>query len=734
MEYSFERFISGLLQQAFKILLWMSFILPVTLARAQQTIVYADSNSVQNIGPKTYILEDPSGGLTFDEVLKSGTEFTISNQEILNFGNTRSVIWCRFTLLNLASRRCILQIEKPLLQKITFYFPDSSGYYQSRTTGSLYKWDSREIHDNFFLFNLLPAHSLTPTTFYLRIESEESIEIPLKIGSLEKLFPKHNLEEVISGIFLGFLILMMLYHLLIYLRLGEKIYLLYALFLLSIMLLNDMMISGMGFEFLWPNTPEVNFYANALTAIVNINFILFSRNFLNTSQYTPKLDKGFVVFLVFNILIILINLAGDYFYSSIGCQTATLALTIYLIITSILAYRAGKKSAKFYLIAFSTLFIGAVMYILYMNNLIPYSLFGGNAPFIGSSIAILLLSFAMADNLYLLKTEKEQAQAEKLEIIANLNKNLERLVKERTEEIEIQNKEIAAQYEELLSHQEQISEQNNVLEEANRELEVAHQKIEEQNNKLVEYNLGLEEEIKKRTSDLFSKNQELVEQNHQLEQFSFITAHNLRSPIARIQGLCNVMSFSKEEEKTFIMEQILNSSKELDRVISDLGRVLEVKKGNNHNFERVDLKEKLDRVKETLKSEIEAHKVVIEEDFKDAKELSGIPIYVESIFYNLLSNSIKYRDLQRTPVINIHTQFSNGHLKIFFKDNGIGINLEKYKDRVFGIYKRFHDHVDGKGLGLHLVKTEVEAMKGKIQIKSEVNKGTTFEMTFPFRR
>ena len=102
-----------------------------------------------------------------------------------------------------------------------------------------------------------------------------------------------------------------------------------------------------------------------------------------------------------------------------------------------------------------------------------------------------------------------------------------------------------------------------------------------------------------------------------------------------------------------------------------------------------------------------------------------------SVFYNLVSNSIKYRQAGLLPVIEIKSYLINDKIEIHYTDNGLGIDMKKRSDQVFGLYKRFHNHKEGKGMGLFMVKTQVEALGGKISIESEVNKGTTFIIQFP---
>ncbi|MBA4056369.1 MAG: two-component sensor histidine kinase, partial [Marivirga sp.] len=240
----------------------------------------------------------------------------------------------------------------------------------------------------------------------------------------------------------------------------------------------------------------------------------------------------------------------------------------------------------------------------------------------------------------------------------------------------------------------------------------------------------LEKQIIKRTQELRNTNQELIGHNNQLEQFAFIAAHNLRAPLARILGLANIIELSdKNEDRDLALQKIVSSAKDLDSVVKDLTSILDIQKQTN-NFIRVDLKLCLDRVIKTLEKEKEETDALITYDIDSTPSLYAVSPYVESILYNLISNAIKYRDPTRRPVIKIKTILQQDYIEVLISDNGLGVDLKKYKENMFNLYKRFHLHVEGKGLGLFLVKGQMVAMGGKIDVESEPDKGTTFILYF----
>ena len=124
--------------------------------------------------------------------------------------------------------------------------------------------------------------------------------------------------------------------------------------------------------------------------------------------------------------------------------------------------------------------------------------------------------------------------------------------------------------------------------------------------------------------------------------------------------------------------------------------------------------------------------VYINTDFEEVDEINTIKSYIQSIFYNLITNSIKYRKPFGGSLIEIVSHIADGKLIITFKDNGSGVDLTKKGDQIFGLYKRFHANTEGKGMGLYMVKTQVETLGGTIAVESEVNVGTTFIIEFGY--
>jgi PAS domain S-box-containing protein len=222
---------------------------------------------------------------------------------------------------------------------------------------------------------------------------------------------------------------------------------------------------------------------------------------------------------------------------------------------------------------------------------------------------------------------------------------------------------------------------------------------------------------------------DLVQRNKDLEQFAYIVSHNLRGPVANILGISNILKHNAAngEDLSTAVDGLFTATSKLDEVIMDLNRILEVKQEINNRKETVVFQDIVDSISISIAGVIQKNNVNIVTDFSQVSGILTIRSFIQSIFYNLISNSIKYKQPNVDLVISISSnQMSNG-IKLVFADNGMGIDLKSQGSRVFGLYRRFHTkHAEGKGMGLFMVKTQVESLGGEIKIKSEVNKGTEF--------
>lgn len=227
----------------------------------------------------------------------------------------------------------------------------------------------------------------------------------------------------------------------------------------------------------------------------------------------------------------------------------------------------------------------------------------------------------------------------------------------------------------------------------------------------------------------------LMQNVQDLEQFTYMVSHNLRAHVARILGLASLLDKENKENpfNDYIFTTVVDEATRLDSIIVDLNTIVAVRNSNDEKREEINLKETCEAVLLSLKTDIEKCEAAVELKIPLSNSIYTIKTYAYSIILNLLSNAIKYRSPERVLQIAIKTTTTadKKFLCLSVKDNGLGINLSQNKDKIFGLYHRFHLHVEGKGIGLHITKTQIERMGGKIEIESELNVGTIFKVYFP---
>lgn len=225
---------------------------------------------------------------------------------------------------------------------------------------------------------------------------------------------------------------------------------------------------------------------------------------------------------------------------------------------------------------------------------------------------------------------------------------------------------------------------------------------------------------------------ELTQNNKDLKQFSYITSHNLRAPLSNLTGLLNLMHEYPVDnpELREIINGFSTSTNLLNETINDLVKVVIIKDNPSINKEEVLIKDVFENVFNQLSNLISLHKPILKIELEKVSILNINKAYLESILLNLFTNAIKYRSPKRILRIFVSSKEVNNMIVLTFKDNGIGIDLERNRDKIFGLYQRFHNYSDSKGLGLYLVKSQVESMGGTINVESEVDKGTTFTIIF----
>ena len=226
--------------------------------------------------------------------------------------------------------------------------------------------------------------------------------------------------------------------------------------------------------------------------------------------------------------------------------------------------------------------------------------------------------------------------------------------------------------------------------------------------------------------------EELMHNNNDLRQFSYITSHNLRAPLSNLLGIIQLLDLSSITDPTtsLLLKNFKDCTLQLNDTVNDLINVLIIKNNVNTKKERLNIQTIFSKVISSVQNTVDNMSAGITIDVEAAPEVEFNRSYLESVLLNLLTNAMKYSSPKRKLEINVVTYKYPDCTKLHFSDNGLGIDMTRHKDKIFGLYQRFHDHADSKGLGLYMVNSQVRVMGGDIEVFSEVDKGTTFVITF----
>ncbi|MBD0779809.1 PAS domain S-box protein [Maribacter sp. ANRC-HE7] len=220
-------------------------------------------------------------------------------------------------------------------------------------------------------------------------------------------------------------------------------------------------------------------------------------------------------------------------------------------------------------------------------------------------------------------------------------------------------------------------------------------------------------------------------QNKKLLNFAHIVSHNLRSHSANFSMLLEFLVNEKNEaEKQELTKMLVGASDNLLETLENLNEVLAIGANPNTSKEPINLNRKISKIQQSLSVTLKNNNVEIINTIPEDVFIKAVPAYAESIIMNLITNAVKYKSQERDPKIVLSSAKKGKYTVLSIADNGMGIDLNKYGDKVFGLYKTFHDHPDAKGFGLYMSKNQIEAMNGKITVSSDVGVGTTFNIYF----
>jgi signal transduction histidine kinase len=573
--------------------------------------------------------------------------------------------------------------------------------------------------------NILPSNGIAMdlqlqpgrgSWYMLELKSNKQLVTTLSVGTRFGVLKKSSGEDYLMFFYFGIIAVLFAYNLFLFLSTAEQEYLKYSGYILSIGL-TQFVIFGYGHRFVWPENPWLRLNSiQIMGGISGYTTIQFARQFLRTSKLMPRLDKILLFYSGSAVFAIMLTIAGfqTLSYNVINFNAAS---SLLLLVAAVIAARSGLRSAKFFLIAWSIFILCVTIYAMKDFGVLPYNFWTNYALPVGSAIEGILLSFALADRINLLKKDKEEADQLRIQTMQSQTELLEERVQERTKELEIAKNEIQAQLDHLRLTQKQLVDAEKMAGLGQMTAGIAH----ELNNPI---------------------------------NFVHSNVEPLRRDVQDLMDIAKSLQAIPLNDRTPVLDPILKKLEEADITLleKEIPQLLRgIEEGSNRTaeivkglriFARAD-RETLIRanINDCISSTLivmnnMTHGVATIEKLLETNlpAIDCFPGKLNQVFANLLSNAVQSFHVSQLPIhkriITVRSSYNEKDIIVSIADNGCGIQRDKL-EKIFKPFFTTKDVGVGTGLGLSIARGIIEEHHGAINVESTEGEGTIFTITLP---
>ena len=677
------------------------------------------------IGQNLYYLEDKKGELQFNDIRQSN-KFQLIKKDVASFGVSNSTFWLKFTINNKNNtEQNYIEVVQPLLEVVDFYYPDNNNTYNVATAGLRFPFHQRKYQESAnFLFdlNLKPGEE---KTFYLKIKGQEQVLVPVQIVNKTTLDRTLFSRTLWFGVYCGIILVMVLYNIFIFLSIRDKSYLYYVLHTLFVGLTQASLL-GFTYKYFWPDSPWFGNYSNFLfTCLVSIVGVQFLIEFMRLKMQSRKIFIALKLFQLVYVIYIFTALLG-FSTETYGAMLPTQSIiAIFILATSIHLYRQGFVEAKYYLIGWSSLMLGIIIYVAKDFGLLPYNNLTAYSLLYGSVGEVTLLSFALADKINIYKSDKEKSQEEALRalsenerIIREQNVMLENKVNERTQELRLVNNDLNKVLKDLKDAEGQLVESEKMAALGQLTAGIAHE-INNPINFVTSNVAPLQRDI-----DI------LLNVINDMEKFGLS-----ESSVAEKQK--QIEEYKEEVDFEYINTEIAHLLKGINE---GAFRTAEIVKGlrifsrvDENDLKKADINDGLDSTL-ILVNNLLANRIELVKEYSDIPQIECFPGKLNQVFLNIISNAIHAINEQHgdkgTGRLKIHTSRSDSSILVKVEDNGTGMD-ENTKKKIFEPFFTTKDVGEGTGLGMSIAYNIIKKHNGQIHVNSTPGVGTDFTLELP---
>jgi signal transduction histidine kinase len=677
------------------------------------------------IGDRVEILVDSNSNISLQAAQKSAL-YQKSDSKFPNLMITPYSYWVRFTVKNnVLGKVLALQVAQPMIDDIDFYQLNNGTVVRSNLSGQDRPFDTRLVSHQTYIYpiNIPTGES---HTIYLHVRSGKQMVLPMYLGTVEQVIENAFVKDISFGVYIGIILVMLLYNVFIYITVKDRSYLYYVSYL-AIVLVTQACMEGYIFRFILPNHPHLaNISIYVTTALIGLAAIEFAKNFLLARRYTPVLYKiSYIFWLLYTIQIVL-ALTKNYNTSYKIMLSSAMMSAVYVLAMAITIFIRGFRTAKFFLIAWSIFILCVVVYVLKdFNILVPYNSITSSALLIGSAFEAILLSFALADKINIFKEEKEKSQEETVKalkenerIIREQNVVLELKVNERTVELSASNQELNKTLEDLKQTQTQLVESEKMASLGQLTAGIAHE---------------INNPINFVTSNINPLKRDIDMMFNAMARIESLGMSEL-SPADKQKQINDYKEELDFEYLTIEINQLIKGINEGANRTAEIVKGLKIfSRLDEDDLKRANLNEGLESTM-VIANNLLNNKIKVIKEYGDLPLVECYPGKLNQVFLNIISNAA-YAVQKRFGdslggEITIATTHDESNVSIKIKDNGIGMDAQTQR-KIFEPFFTTKDVGEGTGLGMSIAYNTIKKHNGLILVNSEPGKGTEFILQLP---
>ena len=676
-------------------------------------------------------LTSPSANTSF-ETLESSAKRRL-NADVPTLSNSAKWTWVEVDLTHLDVPGAWLEVSSAMVDSlVVFASCHGQALYRMEAHGSGRRWSRAEgaLQGSNYPKFPLPSETCDDLKVYVGVQSGKQLLLPVRVASSSELRAFGLARDLFYAFYVGIMVVMLLYNLVLYFTVRDRSYLLYTLFLIGVAC-SQLFLEG--YQGILLGVDSTTWLGMRLVHLIGIfsgvTTILFVQRFLHLKRTAPRYHQLFRAFVVAYGGVLAVLLLG-FLNLSFSLINAVASVAVLVIPASLEARKQGQKSATFLLIAFTAFLLSVTVFALKEFGVLPHTLWTRFAMPVGSIVQLVLLSIALADRINQLKKESSKAREEKLRVsqlnermVKEQNQVLESKVRERTEALESQNESLEAALQELKVAQDQLVQNEKLASIGQLTAGIAHEL-----NNPINFVSSSAQSLRRDFEDV----SEVMERVLALgpddpELQGAITA--LQEKIASLD-----LGFTMKEIEE-LLTGIEDGAQRTTAIVKGL-RIFSRMDGDEAS--KASINELLESTSVILRSSFREEASVVLELSPDDTVVMCQPGKLNQVFMNLISNAVQATVMSGKPFaereVRVRTrrvmQGEEASVQVAIADNGVGMD-EDTQAQIFDPFFTTKEVGEGTGLGLSIVKGILDDHRATLELESKPGEGTTFLITFP---